>query len=181
MTILRPLESALTAAVDTLVSLGRQLKDVEQILMDADATNDLIESVKAPLTEAMQASRKSGREQLAQARDRLTAGQKTPNPATVAEALKYAQTGSTMLTQVLEQAKKAARGAFEQQFAERIRVADEAFSRISAAITTLDRRAAQKPDLVSPETATTVPRLKNRSKACVAGSSAPARPKTSRA
>ena len=155
MTILRPLEGSLTAAVDTLATVQRQLKDLEQILTTADSTNELIESVKASLTEAMQASRKNGREQIAQARDRLAAGQKTQNPAIVAEGLKYAQGGSTLLTQVLEQAKKAARGAFEQQFAEGIRLADEAFSRISASITTLDRRATQKPDLVSPETANT--------------------------
>jgi hypothetical protein len=155
MGILRPLESSLTSAVDTLASVQRQIKEIEQILTGADSTNDLIESVKAALTDPMQASRKSGREQIAQARDRLAAGQKTQNPATVAEALKYAQTGSTLLTQVLDQAKKAARGAFEQQFAETIRLADEAFARISAGITTLDRRAGMKPDAVTPEATAT--------------------------
>jgi hypothetical protein len=103
----------------------------------------------------MQAARKSGREQLTQAKDRLATGQKTQNPTAVGEALKYAQSASTTLTQVLEQAKKAARGVFEQQFGEAIRSADEAFARISAAITTLDRRATQKPDLVQPETTAT--------------------------
>jgi hypothetical protein len=155
MTILRPLESSLTSAVDTLASVQRQIKEVEGLLTGADSTNELIESVKGALTDPMQASRKNGREQIAQARDRLAAGQKTQNPATVAEALKYAQTGSTLLTQVLEQAKKAARGAFEQQFAETIRLADESFARISAGITTLDRRASMKPDAVSPETTAT--------------------------
>jgi hypothetical protein len=154
MAILRPLETSLNTAVDTLASVQRQIKDVEQLLTSADATNELIDSVQSSLTDTMQASRKSGREQITQARERLTAAQKTQNPATAAEALKYAQTGSTLLTQVLEQAKKAARGAFEQQFSDRIRLADEAFSRISAAIATLDRRASQKPDLVSTETTT---------------------------
>jgi hypothetical protein len=155
MTILRPLESSLTSAVDTLASVQRQMRDIEQLLTSADSTNELIESVKSALTDPMQASRKNGREQIAQARDRLTTAQKTQNPAVVAEALKYAQTGSTLLTQVLEQAKKAARGAFEQQFAETIRLADESFARISAGITTLDRRASMKPDAVSPETTAT--------------------------
>jgi hypothetical protein len=155
LAILRPLEASLNTAVDTLASVQRQIKDVEQLIASADSTNDLIETIKASLTDAMQASRKNGREQLTQARDRLAAGQKTQNPATVADAMKYAQTGSTLLTQVLDQAKKAARGAFEQQFAENIRLADEAFSRISAAITTLDRRASQRPDKVSPETTNT--------------------------
>jgi len=155
MGILRPLEASLSTAVDSLAAVQRQIKDVEQVLAGADATNELIETVKASLTDSMQAVRKNGREQLTQARDRLAAGQKTQSPATVAEALKYAQTGSTLLTQVLDQAKKAARGAFEQQFAETIRLADESFARISAAITTLDRRASQKPELVSPESTNT--------------------------
>jgi hypothetical protein len=153
--ILRPLENSLNAAVDTLTSVQRQSKDVEQIIAGADATNDAIESMKASLTDVMQNARKNGREQLTQARDRLAAGQKTQNPTAIGEALKYAQSASTTLTQVLEQAKKAARSVFEQQLAEAIRGADEAFARISSAITTLDRRASQKPDLVQPETATT--------------------------
>lgn len=158
--ILRSLESSLTTAVDNLTVLQRQAKDVEQLLASADTTNELIETVKSSLTDAMQLSRKNGREQLTLARERLTAGQKTQSSATVAEALKYAQTGSTALTLVLEQAKKAARGAFEQQFAEAIRQADEAFARLSAATTTLDRRISQRPDLISAESGDTRETLK---------------------
>ena len=153
--ILRPLENSLNAAVDTISTLQRQSREVEQIIAGADATNEAIEAVKSSLTGAEQAARKSGREQLTQARERLNAGQKTQNPAAVGDALKYAQSGSATLTQVLEQAKKAARGVFEQQFGDAMRAADEAFARISAAIATLDRRATQKPELVQPETTTT--------------------------
>jgi hypothetical protein len=149
--ILRPLENTLKAAVETISSVQRQARDVEQLIAGADATNEAIDSFKASLTDAMQATRKSGREQLTQARDRLAAGQKTQNPTAVSEAMKYAQTASTTLNQVLEQVKKAARGVFEQRLGEAIRAADEAFARISAAITTLDRRAATNPDLVRPE------------------------------
>ena len=88
----------------------------------------------------MQNTRKSGRDQLTQARDRLTVGQKTQNPAAVGEALKYAQSASTLLhagARAGEEGRSAA--AFEQQFGEAIRAADEAFSRISAAMTALDR------------------------------------------
>ena len=155
VSILRPLETSLTSAVDAITSVQRQSKDVEQLIAGVDATNEAIDALKSPLSDALQNARQSGREQLTQARDRLAVGQKTQNPAAVGEALKYAQSASTTLTQVLEQAKKAARGVFEQQFGEAIRAADEAFARISAAITTLDRRATQKPDLVQPETTAT--------------------------
>jgi hypothetical protein len=153
--ILRPLETSLNKAVETMTTVQGQTREVEQLIAGADATNEAIESFKASLTDAMQASRKSGREQLTQARDRLAAGQKNQNPAAVGEAMKYAQTASTTLNQVLEQVKKAARGVFEQRLGEAIRAADEAFARISAAITTLDRRAATNPDLVRPETTDT--------------------------
>ena len=149
--ILRPLEGSLNSAVEAVSSVQRQSRDVDQIIAGAEATNDAIEAIKASLTDAMQASRKSGREQIAQARERLTVGQKTQNPATVGEALKYAQSASAILLQVLEQGKKVARGVLEQQLGEAIRAADEAFSRISSAITALDRRSAQRPDVVRPE------------------------------
>ena len=128
--------------------MQRQSREVEQIIAGAEATNDAIEAIKASLTDAMQAARKSGREQLAQARERLTVGQKTQNPAAGGEALKYAQSASAILTQVLEQGGKLARGAFEQQLGEAIRAADEVFSRVSGAMTRLDRRSAQRPDVV---------------------------------
>lgn len=153
--ILRPLENSLNAAVDTASSLQRQMREVESVIAGADATNDAIEALKTSLTGQMQSARKSSREQLTQARERLTVGQKTQNAAAVGDALKYAQTASTTLTQILEQAKKAARGVFEQQFGDALRAADEAFARISAAIATLDRRATQKPELVQPETTNT--------------------------
>lgn len=149
--ILRPLETSLNAAVDALTSVQRQTADIEQILASADTADQTLETLKASLTEPMQAARKTARQQLAQARDRLAAGQKTQNPATVGEALKYAQSASTTLTQVLEQAQKAARGAFEQQLGDAIRAADEAFARVSGAMSILDRRVAQKPDLAGPK------------------------------
>ena len=149
--ILRPLESSLNSAVEALSSVQRLSREVEQIIAGADATNDAIEGAKSSLTDALQAARKSGGEQLTQARERLAVGQKTQNPAVVSEALKYAQSASTGLTQVLEQARKLARGAFEQQLGDSVRAVDEAFSRVSAAMTALDRRSSQKPELVQSQ------------------------------
>ena len=149
--ILRPLETSLNTAVEALNSVQRQTKDVDQILASADTADQTLETLKDSLTEPMQAARKTGKQQLAQARDRLAAGQKTQNPAAVADALKYAQSASTTLTQILDQVQKAARGVFEQQLGDAIRVADEAFARVSAAMSILDGRIAQKPDIASPK------------------------------
>lgn len=149
--ILRPLETTLNSAVEALKSVQRQTKDVDQILASADTADQTLETLKDSLTEPMQAARKTGKQQLAQARDRLAAGQKTQNPAAVADALKYAQSASTTLTQILDQVQKAARGVFEQQLGDAIRIADEAFARVSGAMSILDGRIAQKPDIASPK------------------------------
>ena len=149
--ILRPLETTLNTALEALNSVQRQTKDVDQILASADTADQTLETLKDSLTEPMQAARKTGKQQLAQARDRLAAGQKTQNPAAVADALKYAQSASTTLTQILDQVQKAARGVFEQQLGDAIRVADEAFARVAGAMSILDRRIAQKPDIASPK------------------------------
>ena len=149
--ILRPLETTLNSAVEALKSVQRQTKDVDQILASADTADQTLETLKDSLTEPMQAARKTGKQQLVQARDRLAAGQKTQNLAAVADALKYAQSASTTLTQILDQVQKAARGVFEQQLGDAIRVADEAFDRVSGAMSILDGRIAQKPDIASPK------------------------------
>src|SRR6185503_6371426 len=67
------------------------------------------------------------------------------------DAVKYAQSASTTLTQILEQVQKAARGVLEQQLGDAIRVADDAFARVSGAMSLLDRRIAEKPDVVNPK------------------------------
>jgi hypothetical protein len=55
------------------------------------------------------------------------------------------------LTQVLDQVQKVARGVLEQQLGDAIRVADEAFARVSGAMSLLDRRIAEQPDIVNPK------------------------------
>jgi hypothetical protein len=148
--ILRPLEATMNAAVETITSLQKQTKDIEQILAGADTADQAIDAIKTTLTDTLQATRKSGRQQLTQARDRLAVAQKTQNPAAVTDALKYAQSGSAAITQVLEQAQKLARGVFEQQFADAIKSAEQGFERLTGAMRILDRRVAQRPELAGP-------------------------------
>jgi len=149
--ILRPLETSLNTALETLTSVQKQIKEVEQILATADTADQTLETLKDSLTEPMQAARKTGKQQLAQARDRLAAGQKTQNAAAVTDALKYAQSASTSLTLVLDQVQKAARGVLEQQLGDAVRSADDAFARVSSALSILDRRIAEKPEIVNPK------------------------------
>jgi hypothetical protein len=151
--VLRPLEASLNETIETHASAARQLRDVEELISGADAADRAVDSLKVALTEPLAASRKTGREQLAQAREKLKAAQQKPNPATASEALKYAQSASGTFNQVLEQVKKIARVALEQQLGNAVKAADEAFSFVSASFTTLDRRAAKTSGGVQPEVA----------------------------
>ena len=149
--ILRPLEASLNTALEALNTVQRQIKDIEQILAGADTADQTLETLKGTLTEPMQATRKTGKQQIAQARDKLAAGQKTQNATAIADAMKYAQSGSATLTQLVDQVQRAARGVLEQQLGDAIRGADEAFARVSAAMSILDRRITQKPDIATPK------------------------------
>jgi hypothetical protein len=148
---LKPLEEALNTAIENLASIQQKIVDVQKAIDGAESADKAIDSVKATLTEPMAAIRKTGRDQLAQARTQLTAAQKTQNPATVSEALKYAQSATASFTQVGDQLRKIARTVLDQQLSEAVRVADEAFLAVSALMETMNRRAAQKPDKVTPE------------------------------
>jgi len=160
--VLKPLEASLNAAIEKVASTQQRIRDVEQTIAAAEDTDKAIDTVKATLGDAVAATRKSAREQLSQARDRLTTAQKTQNAAVVGEALKYAQSASGTLTQVLEQARRIARGAFEQQFSESVKAADEAFASVSALIGNLDRRTLQKPDAATPAIASQLETLRKR-------------------
>jgi hypothetical protein len=100
---------------------------------------------------AQQPSRKAGRDLLTQARDRLAAGQKAQTATSVNEAMKFAQSAAGAFNQVLDQLRRVARRALEQQLVEAVRGADEAFASVSALMATLERRVAQKPDKMTAE------------------------------
>jgi tetratricopeptide (TPR) repeat protein len=150
---LKPLEEALNAAIESLASLQQRVRDVNDAIASADALDKSIDGLKATVTDAMAASRKSGRDQLGQAREKLAAGQKTQNVATVNEAAKFVQGATGSFSQVVDQINKAKRSELDQRLSVAMRSADEAFASVSTLMTTLDGRAAQKPDKITPDIA----------------------------
>jgi hypothetical protein len=146
LTLLRPLEARLTAAIDNLSLVQRRASEVEQLIGGADAADRAVESAKYPLTPQLAAARTNGRAQLAQARDRLAAGRQAQNPAMLSEALKYVQSASAALNDVLGQTRKL-------QLAGAAKAAEDAFTFIDASFATLDRLTADKPALVQPQLA----------------------------
>jgi hypothetical protein len=150
---LKPLEDALNAAIESVATLQQRVRDVSDANASADALDKSIDGLKATLTDAMAALRKSGRDQLGQAREKLAAGQKTQNVVTVNEAGKLALAASASFTQVVDQINKARRSELDQRLSAAMRSADEAFASVSTLMTTLEGRAAQKPDKITPDIA----------------------------
>jgi hypothetical protein len=150
---LKPLEDALNAAIESVASLQQRIRDVTDAITGADALDRSIDGLKATVSDAMAASRKSGRDQLGQAREKLAAGQKTQNVATVNEAMKFVQSATGSFTQVVEQINRTLRSELDQRLSVAMRSADEAFASVSTLMTTLEGRAAQKPDKITPDIA----------------------------
>jgi tetratricopeptide (TPR) repeat protein len=149
--ILRPLEEAFNGAIESVASLAQRIRDVTDAIAGAVELDKSIDTFKMTLTEPVNATRKSGRDQLAQGRDKLATGQKTQNLAMVNEAGKVVQGAAASFNQVLEQLNKARRSDLDQRLSIAMRSADEAFASISALMTTLEGRAAQTPDKVTPD------------------------------
>lgn len=149
--VLRPLEDSLNKSIETSVSIGIQIQGLSDAIVSADALDKSIDALKVPLTEPIGATRKSGRDQLAQARDRLATAQKTRNAATITDGTKLVQTATGAFNQVIEQLKKITADTINQRVSEGVRAADEAFASVSALMETLNRRASQKADKLTPE------------------------------
>jgi hypothetical protein len=150
---LKPLEDSLNAAIESVATLQQRVRDVTDAITSAEAGDKSIDGLKATLTDAMAASRKLGRDQIGQAREKLAAGQKTQNVVTVNEAGKLALAASASFTQVVDQINKARRSELDQRLSGAMRSADEAFASVSTLMTTLEGRAAQKPDKITPDIA----------------------------
>jgi len=149
--ILRPLEEALNGAIEGAATFTQRVREVVEAVSGAELLDKSIDSMKVTLTEPMNATRKSGREQLTQAHDKLGIGQQKQNVATLNEAMRAVQAANISFNQVLDQLKKAQRSDLDQRLSVSVRSADEAFASISALMTTLESRAAQSPDRITPE------------------------------
>jgi len=154
ISILRPLEEAFNGAIESVASLAQRSRDVSDAIAGATELDKSIDTFKMTLPEPMNASRKAARDQLAVGRDKLATGQKTQNLAMVNEAGKAVQNAAGLLNQVIEQLNKAKRTDLDQRLGIATRSTDEAFASTSALMTTLDSRAAQTPDKITPEMTT---------------------------
>jgi hypothetical protein len=148
---LRSLEEALNGAVDKGNQFRTLIAEAETAIDAADGVDKQIDGLNATLDSSATAARNAGRQQVAQARMQLTAGRKTQNAVAIGDAKTTAQAAAQTFGQVLEQMQRVLKQDLAQRVAEAVRRADEAFASVSALMATLDRRAAQKADTVTPE------------------------------
>jgi len=151
LAILRPLEESFNGAIDGAATFTQRVREVADAISGAELLDKSIDGIKATLTEPMNAARRSGRDQLTQAHDKLGIGQQKQNVATLNEAMRAVQAANISFTQVLDGLKKAQRSDLDQRLSIATRSTDEAFASISASMTTLESRVAQTPDKITPE------------------------------
>ena len=152
-TVLGRLESTLNASIDNVSFVRRQIREVELLIAGAENSDRAIDSVKTTLTSELAASRQVGREHVARARERVRAGEKTLNAATVNEALRAAQDATTVFKEVLDQATKLVRATFDRELEEVVAAATEVLSFLDASFATLERLAVEKAVLATPDLA----------------------------
>ncbi len=137
-TILRGLESIVNAAVD-------KATQVEQILAGAAAMDRSLDELKGAMTPALAVGRQRARGLVTQARSALANANKSPSPAALNEALRFAHDASAAFSQLVDRARQTARDALQQRLAQAVAAADESFSFVDASLATLDRLKDEKP------------------------------------
>jgi hypothetical protein len=152
-TVLRGLESTLNASIENVTFVRRQVREVDQLIAGAESGDRAIDNVKAALTPELAASRQNGRDLVARARERVRAGEKTQNAATLNEALRAAQDATAVFNQVLDQVTRLARATVERELEEVVAAAAEVLSFLDASFATLERLAVEKAALAAPDLA----------------------------
>jgi hypothetical protein len=161
VTLLRPLESSLTAAIENLSTVQRLARDVRLTIAAAETTAAQIDSAEVAQMQELYALRANALDQLTQARTRLNAGESTRNESTLQEAMRLAQSSSALLTEVAGRLTRRARETFEQQFNIAVRSLEEALSFVDASMASLERLAVERPTLARPDVTEQREKLRN--------------------
>jgi hypothetical protein len=143
--LLRPVEATITMAVATASRIERQVGEIAQLIESATALDHSIDDLKVPLPQELYATRTGARERLGLARERVVSGQRSQNAAVLDEAVKYAQSASAALNDVLDRVRRLARSGFEQRFGDAVKAAQELFAFVEASMASLERLQREQP------------------------------------
>jgi hypothetical protein len=143
--ILVTLDASLTAAIDNHRSAQSLIQEIGEAIGAAEGLNRNIEGRKVPFTPALTAAHQEGREAIGKARERLNEGTKTLSAPMLTAARTFAQDASTRLRQVLDELTRIEKDALGRAVSDALARAQESFSLLDSAVTTLDRFAAERP------------------------------------
>lgn len=148
------LSANLTSAIETGRSIQRQARDVEGLLLEAEAHDRDIERLKALLSPGLRSGRQTALEAIGRARTQVAAAASNSNVTALTEARTLAIDASTRLKDILGEARKMETAQRERRVNEALAAADEAFSRVTGAFATLEKRAAANPSMAGPQMTT---------------------------
>ena len=146
--ILVALDASFTAAVDNQRSAQSLIREVNEAIGVAEGLSRNIEGKKLPFTPALTAAQQEGREAIGKARERLNEGTRTMNAPVLMAARTFAQDASTRLRQVLDELTRLERDALGRAVSDALARAQESFSLLDSAVTTLNRFSAERPGVL---------------------------------
>lgn len=149
--LLRPIEAAITSAGATALRVESLVGETTQIISRAEATDQSIEGLKVPVPKELHGSRVKAREQLALARERMAAGQRSQNPAALDEALKYATSASAALNEVLDHIRRLDTAVRGEKLEDALKSAEGVFSFVDASIASLAALEAEGKRSTDPQ------------------------------
>ena len=143
--ILVGLEANLRTAVAARLSVQREARDIEQMLVTAEGMDRLIETKKSMLTGAFVNARTEARDALTRARDRLAAAIKASSPAMLGESRAFAADGTAKLKRVIDAIATVEKESSRRQFVDASAQAEQTFAIVDNALVKLDRLALERP------------------------------------
>jgi hypothetical protein len=149
-TTLAALDTSFSGVIRARAQVAQQIKEVEQQIAGAETLERSVEG-RGQLTGPMNGALQQGREALARARDRLSAGSRTANTRLLDEARLAATDAAGRFNSLMVELERVERTAGERRLATALQAARETFTFVDGALATYDRLAAERTASVSAD------------------------------
>jgi tetratricopeptide (TPR) repeat protein len=147
----KALESELGSAIALHGTVQGLVREIDQALAAADATDKALEKKRGSLTPPLVAARQAALEALGRARAQKDAGVRESSVPTLVDARVIAQDASTKYRDVLDAVTKLEALAHQARVTEALTAAQEAFSFVERGFASLDRLSMERPGAVTAE------------------------------
>jgi tetratricopeptide (TPR) repeat protein len=149
----KTLELQLNEAIALHATVQSIVREIEQALQSAGASEKALASKKALLTPSLAKARQDAEQALSLAREQMATGVRSSMVSLLTEARAIAQSAAVKYGQVLDAVIKLETRTHEARVAGAVTQAQEAFSFVDGGLASLDRLALEKPTAVPPRLA----------------------------